>query len=59
MENAEEVAKVAADLLRQQGPGVLADLREQAELAGANGDELSAGAWTDIADAVEDLLRRH
>jgi hypothetical protein len=32
-------------------------LRERAEIAAANGDQLSAEAWTDIADAAEQLLR--
>ena len=59
MDDADEVAHVAADLLRQHGPGVIADLREQAELAAANDDQLSAEAWADIADTVESILRSH
>lgn len=53
----DEVARVAAEFLERHGPAVIADLRERAEIAAANGDQLSAEAWTDIADAAEQLLR--
>ena len=56
MDDAEDVARVAADLLERHGPSVIAELREQAEIAAANGDQLSAEAWADIADAAEGLL---
>jgi hypothetical protein len=58
MEDADEVAQVAAELLGRHGPSVIADLHEKAEIAAANGDQLSAEAWADIADTVEGLLRR-
>ena len=53
MEDADEVASVAADLLGRHGPSVIADLREKAEIPAANGDHLSAEAWADIADTME------
>ena len=58
MEDADEVNRAAAEYLARHGPDVIADLRELAEIARANGDELSAEAWTDIADAVDKLLGR-
>jgi len=56
MDDAEEVDRVAAKFLERHGPSVIPDLRERAEIATANGDQLSAEAWTDIADAAERLL---
>ena len=57
MEDNDLVDRVAAEFLERQGPGVIADLRERAEIAAANDDQLSAEGWTDIADAAEKLLR--
>ena len=59
MDDADDVVRVAAQFLASRGPIVIADLRELAEIAEANGDQLSATAWTDIADYAEKLLRRY
>lgn len=56
MEDADDVERVAAGFLARQGPAAITGLRERAEIAAANGDELSAEAWSDIADALERLL---
>jgi hypothetical protein len=56
MDDADEVNRVAAEILERHGPTVIPDLRERAEIAAANGNQLSAEAWTDIADAAERLL---
>lgn len=56
MDDADEVDRVAADFLKRHGPSVVPDLRERAEISAANGDQLSADAWMDIADAAERLL---
>ena len=56
MDDADEVERVAGKFLASHGPSVILDLRERAEIAAANGDQLSAEAWTDIADAAERLL---
>ena len=56
MDDADDVDKVAAEYIAARGPGAVADLRELAEMASANGDALSAETWTDIADAVERRL---
>jgi hypothetical protein len=59
MQDDDDVSRVAAEFLARRGPTVIADLREVAEIAAANGDQLSADAWTDIADTVQKLLQRH
>ena len=59
MDDADDVARVAAGYLARHGPSAISDLRELAEIAEANGDQLSVEAWTDIADCIEKLLRRH
>jgi hypothetical protein len=51
------VEKVARDFLSRLGCDAVSYLREQAELAADQGDELSADAWRDIADAVESVLQ--
>jgi hypothetical protein len=56
MDDTEEVDRVAAEFLERHGPSVILDLRERAEIAAANEDQLSAEAWTDIAEAAERLL---
>jgi hypothetical protein len=56
MDDAIEVEGVAGEFLASHGPSVILDLRERAEIAAANGDQLSAEAWTDIADAAENFL---
>jgi hypothetical protein len=50
------VRQVAAQYLAAQGPAAIAYLRDQAALAEANQDELSARAWDDIAEAAEAQL---
>lgn len=59
MDDADDVDRVAAQFLVSRGPDAIAYLREMAEIAAVNGDELAAEAWTDIADAVERLLKGH
>jgi len=59
MEDIDDVEKVAAEYIAIKGVSAVADLRQRAEMAEADGDDLSAEAWTDIADAAEKLLRRH
>jgi hypothetical protein len=56
MDDADEVERVAGEFLERHGPRVILDLRERAEIAAANEDQLSAQAWTDIANAAERLL---
>jgi hypothetical protein len=56
MDDGDEVDRVAAEFLKRYGPSVILELRERAEIAAANGDQLSAETWTDIADAAERLL---
>ena len=56
MDDTDEVERVAEEFLKRRGPTVIPNLRERAEIAAANGDQLSAEAWTDIADAAERLL---
>ena len=56
MDDADEVDGVAAEFLERLGPSVIVDLRERAEMSAESGDQLSAEAWTDIADAAERLL---
>jgi hypothetical protein len=46
MDDTEEVDRVAAEFLERHGPSVILDLRERAEIAAANEDQLSAEAWT-------------
>ena len=58
MDDADVVDRVAAELLDRRCPGTVSYLREQAEIAAANGDRFSAEAWTDIADAAERLLQK-
>jgi hypothetical protein len=59
MEDADAVARVAAEFLARHGPKAIADLHDMAEIAAGNGDRLSAEAWIDIADVAARLLRRH
>ena len=56
MDDADEIERVAEEFLNRHGPSVILDLRERAEIAAANEDQLSAEAWMDIADAAERLL---
>ncbi|MBV9826547.1 MAG: hypothetical protein JO001_12890 [Alphaproteobacteria bacterium] len=56
MEDADDVEKTAAEYLARLGTAAVEDLRERAEMAAADGDDFSAAAWTDIADAAKRLL---
>ena len=52
----EEIVKQAArEFVHRHGTGARRFLSEYAEIADGLGDELSATAWCDIADAVERL----
>ena len=53
---AEVINQVAADYVRQQGPGAVKHLRDLASAADANEDRLSASSWRDIANAAERIL---
>jgi len=56
--DAELVEQVAADYVRQQGPGAVEQLRDLASAAEANGDPLAASSWRDIAEAAERILAK-
>ena len=43
MDDADEVERVAGEFLERHGPRVILDLRERAEIAAANKDQLGAG----------------
>jgi hypothetical protein len=58
MENGEAVDQAAREALDQHGKSAVSILRERAELADQQGDELSAKAWRDIAEAAERMLER-
>ena len=57
MENGEAVDQAAREAIDQHGDDAVSILRERAEVADHLGDELSAKAWRDIADAAERILR--
>jgi hypothetical protein len=50
------VEKVAREMLERYGEDALRRLKDEADQATHMGDELSARAWLDIAEAVLDLL---
>jgi len=50
------VASVAGDYLARLGREALPHLRDQAIMAAGQGDAISAQAWSDIADAAQNLL---
>lgn len=54
--NGRLVERAAREAIDQHGDAAVEVLREYAEVADHLGDELSARAWRDIADAVERLL---
>ena len=58
MEDAGLVVTVAIEMLRRHGENAPPYLRDQAEIAVGLGDQFSARAWEDIADATEAMLRR-
>ena len=57
MENGEAVAQAAREAIDHHGDRAVSILRERAEVADHLGDELSARAWRDIADAAERMLQ--
>jgi len=56
-DNGDLVERAAREAIAQHGDNAVAVLRECAELAEHRGDELSANAWRDIAEAAERMLR--
>ena len=58
MEDAGLVVTVAIEMLRRHGENAPPYLRDQAEIAVGLGDQPSARAWEDIAEATEAVLRR-
>ena len=52
-----EIRRVAAEHIRMQGPGAVAWLTEQAELAAANGHTETAQTWREIAAAAVQILK--
>ena len=57
MENGEAVDQAAREAIDQHGGNAVSILRERAEVSDHLGDELSARAWRDIADAAERILK--
>jgi hypothetical protein len=55
-DDADLVKEEAHKFIARSGKGAVADLRDRAEIATAQGDEFSAEVWTEIADAAEALL---
>jgi hypothetical protein len=51
------VNKVASDYVRRAGMQAVPDLVEHAEIASSLGDDFSAEAWLDIAEAALTLLQ--
>jgi hypothetical protein len=58
VEDEEDVRQVAAEWVTRYGADAARRLRELAREADRRGDALSAEAWDDIADAVEELRAR-
>jgi hypothetical protein len=56
-DNGEAVDQAAREAIDQHGDDAVSVLRERAEVADHLGDELSAQAWRDIADAAERMLK--
>jgi hypothetical protein len=57
-DDAELVASVAGEFVGKLGKGAVPHLRREGALAMGKGDDLSAGAWHDIADAAALILAR-
>jgi len=57
MENGEAVDQAAREAIDRHGDDAVSILRERAEVSDQLGDELSAKAWRDIADAAERMLQ--
>jgi hypothetical protein len=58
MEDGDLVEKVAREFVEQHGLDAVPILRECAEAADMNGDELAAQAWSDIAESAERIAAR-
>jgi hypothetical protein len=56
-DNGGAVDQAAREAIDQHGDDAVSVLRERAEVADHLGDELSAQAWRDIADAAERMLK--
>ena len=56
-DNGQLIDRVAREQIQQHGANAVSILRERAEIAEASGDELSAEAWREIAQAVNRLLQ--
>ena len=56
--DADLVVTVAIEMVRRYGENAPPYLRDQAEIAVGLGDQVSARAWEDIAEATEAVLRR-
>jgi len=57
MDDGELVERTAREAIDQFGFDAVAVLRERAELFDGLGDELTAKAWRDIADAAALILK--
>jgi len=57
-DDAELVASVAGEFVGKLGKGAVPHLRREGALATGEGDDLSAEAWHDIADAAALILTR-
>ena len=57
MEDDDIIKCTALEMIAQFGDGAMGFVREQAEIADALPDKLSAETWRDIADAIKRLSR--
>lgn len=57
MDDGHLVQRVAAEYVARLGKGALPNLLEKELLARLSGDDLSADAWLDIAEAAAALLQ--
>ena len=55
MDDSDIVESVARGMIERFGDGAVGFVREQAEIADALPDKLSAETWRDIADAIKRL----
>ena len=55
-DDGELVEQAAREAIKQHGRNAIAVLRERAEIADEQGDNLSARAWRDIADAAARMM---
>ena len=57
MDDSDIVESVARGMIERSGEGAVGFVREQAKIADALPDKLSAETWRDIADAIKRLSR--